>query len=110
MARAERALTGRQVRFLRGRGHGLKAIVQVGRNGVSERVLRQVEECLLAHELIKIKVLENCPLDKKACAEAIAPATGAAVAQIIGRTLLLYRPHPESPVLSLPPSPAGEGD
>ena len=97
------ALTGKQKRYLRAQGHRIKPVVHIGKQGLGATLLGQVEECLLAHELIKVKVLQGCPIDKGACAEAIAEATGARLAQNLGRTLLLYRPHPERPVLQLPP-------
>ena len=95
-------LTGKQTRFLRGKGHHLKPVVQIGKSGLGESLMAQIEECLLSHELIKVKILETCPDDRKVCASAIVQATGAVLAQNIGRTLLLYRPHPEEPVLNLP--------
>lgn len=94
-------LTGKQKRFLRGLGHKLKSVVQIGKHGVTDAVLAQVEANLLAHELIKIKVLEGGP-ERDACADAICQATGAVLAQGLGRTLLLYRPHPEQPQLKMP--------
>jgi len=94
-------LTGKQKRYLRGLGHKLKSVVQIGKQGVTDAVLAQVESNLLAHELIKVKVLEGGP-ERDACADAVCRATGAVVAQGLGRTLLLYRPHPEQPRLQLP--------
>ena len=104
------ALTGKQKRFLRGQGHHIKPVVKIGKQGMPAALLAQVEECLLAHELIKVKVLESCPVAKDDCAQEIAKATGARLAQAVGRTLLLYRPHPEAPMLQLPPGtgPAAE--
>ncbi len=95
-------LTGKQLRFLRARGHGLRPTVLIGKGGVGEAVLRQIEAELLARELVKVKLLPACPEDKEACAAAITGATGAVLAQRVGRTLLMYRPHPEEPVLRLP--------
>ena len=94
-------LTGKQKRFLRGLGHNLKSVVQIGKHGVTDAVLAQVEANLLAHELIKIRVLEGGP-ERDDCAAAVCGATGAVKAQGLGRTLLLYRPHPERPQLELP--------
>lgn len=95
-------LSGKQRRFLRGRGHALKASVHIGKGGIGAAVLRQIEEGLEAHELIKVKILQGCPLAKDACAQAIGEATGAALAQTVGGTLLFYRPHPEKPALAPP--------
>ena len=95
-------LTGKQARFLRALGHGLKPVVQIGKNGLGATVEGQVQECLLAHELIKIKVMENSPQGRDEVALALAQACGASVAQKVGRTILLFRPHPEDPWLQLP--------
>ena len=97
-------LTGKQKRFLRGRGHHIKPLVHIGKQGMASALMGQVEECLLAHELVKVKVLESCPMARDECAQVISQATGALLAQQIGRTLLIYRPHPEEPVLQLPSS------
>ncbi|MBI4082728.1 MAG: ribosome assembly RNA-binding protein YhbY [Candidatus Lambdaproteobacteria bacterium] len=96
------ALTGKQKRTLRGLGHGLRPAVQIGKQGLAPALLAEIDAQLLQHELIKVKVLETCPLDRLACAAALADATGGTVAQQLGRTVLLYRAHPERPVLALP--------
>ncbi len=96
-------LTGKQKRHLRALGHGLRPLVHVGKQGVAPTVVAQTRECLDAHELVKVKVLESCPLEREECAAALAQATGAAVAQTLGRTVLLYLAHPENPRIELPP-------
>lgn len=105
-------LTGKQKRFLRARGHALKPLLHIGKHGLAEQVIQQVQVCLEAHELVKIKLLESCPLERDECAGALALATGAAVAQTLGRTVLLYRARAENPSLELPPGRArpGAGD
>ena len=95
-------LTGKQKRTLRAKGHHLKPTVNVGKQGLTPPMLVQVEDQLLAHELGKVKVLKSCPTEMAALTGAIVQATGAAVAQSIGRTVLLYRPHPEAPVIVFP--------
>ena len=97
-------LTGKQKRFLRGLGHGLKPAVMVGKQGIGATLLRHLEESFEAHELIKVKVLQTAPHGPSESGEEIVAATGAVVAQALGRTLLLYRPHPEHPDLQLPAS------
>lgn len=94
-------LTGKQKRYLRGLGHGLKPVILIGKNELEEGLLKETEAALASHELIKVKVLENCLLDRHEAAEGLAEATGADVAQVLGRTFLLYRAA-EKPVISLP--------
>jgi len=88
--------SGKLRKALRAAGHHLAPVVQVGKEGVTGAVLRQVGQALLDHELIKVKVGTESPSDRFEAAERLG-ATGASVAQILGRTILLYRKHPERP-------------
>ncbi len=82
---------------LRAAGHHLSPVVQVGKEGVSEAVLHQLDAQLAAHELVKVKVGTESPEDRFEAAERLGSAAGAAVAQILGRTVLVYRRHPDKP-------------
>jgi RNA-binding protein len=84
-------LTGKQVRFLRGLGHHLQPVVMIGKEALSDAVLASLEEALATHELIKVKLQEGCPLDRREAATILAEKTGSAVAQVLGKTILLYR-------------------
>ena len=94
-------LTGKQARFLRGIGHHLKPVVMIGKEEVNAAVIAATEEALGTHELIKIKLQEGCLGGRKEVAEQLAKATDAAVAQILGKMILLYRPGKE-PKITLP--------
>jgi len=94
-------LTGKQKRFLRALGHSLKPVIQVGKSDVSEALVRETAEALASHELIKVKVLESCMTDRHSVAEELCAACEAELAQVLGRTLLLYKPAKE-PRLELP--------
>ena len=96
-------LTGKQRRHLRRLGHGLKPVVLVGKAGSSETVAQAVDVALTDHELIKIKVLDLSPAPTREVAAHLASTTGAALAQVLGRTALLYRAHPKEPQIQLPP-------
>ncbi len=82
---------------LRAAGHHLAPVVQVGKEGVSEAVLRQLDAQLAAHELVKVKIGTESPEDRFEAAERLGEAAGAQVAQVLGRTVLVYRKHPEKP-------------
>jgi len=85
-------------RALRAAGHHLSPIVQVGKEGISEAVLRQLDRALADHELVKVKVGTESPEDRFEAAEALAASgPGTQVAQILGRTVLVYRRHPKKP-------------
>lgn len=83
-------------RKLRAAGHHLAPVVQVGKEGATEAVARQLEQALRDHELVKVKVGTESPEDRFEAAERLAEAARAQLAQILGRTLLLYK-RAESP-------------
>lgn len=85
-------------RRLRAAGHHLAPVVQVGKEGVTEAVLRQLDRALTDHELVKVKVGTESPDDRFGSSEALRDGVaGAAVVQVLGRTVLLYRRHPKKP-------------
>jgi RNA-binding protein len=93
-------LTGKQRRHLRALGHHLNAVVQVGHEGVSDAVVRHANEALDQHELIKVRVSDDH--DRHQAGELLAQKCGAHLAQVLGRTLLLYRRRKEKPEIELP--------
>ena len=94
-------LTGKQKRFLRRLGHGLKPVVRVGKNEFNDALAEETGNALATHELIKVKLLESCLMDRHEVAEKLAKAADAEVAQVLGRTILLYR-QGETPKIELP--------
>lgn len=81
-------------KYLRGLAHHQKPLVQIGKGGLSEEVVSQIEQSLLDHELIKIK-FSDFKEEKKALTAAIAEKTGSETVGMIGNVAILYRPHPE---------------
>jgi RNA-binding protein len=96
------ALTGKQRRHLRALGQRLTATLHVGHDGVTDAVVRHAVAQLEAHELIKVRVSENAPGDRHDVAEALAARTHAHLAQVLGRTALLYRERANEPTVVLP--------
>jgi len=95
-------LTGKQRRHLRALGHKLTVIVQVGKGGIDEGLVKAIDQALADHELVKIKVGESASLDRHEAAEEIAQQTKSEVAQVLGNTVLLYRADPDEPRITLP--------
>jgi RNA-binding protein len=95
-------LTGRQARHLRALGHHVEPVVQIGKQGLTDSVTTAVDNALERHELVKVRVGTECPDDRKDLAARLAPPTRSAVAQVLGRTILLYRRHPKTPKIVLP--------
>jgi len=89
--------SGKLRRALRGHGHHLSPIVQIGKAGVSAGVLKQVEQALADHELVKLRVDADSPEDRFTVADALADLPGANVVQILGRAILVYKRHPHHP-------------
>jgi len=96
------SLTGKQRRYLRGLGHALEPIVHLGKGGLDDGVVGAVKDALQQHELIKVRVGTEAPEDRHEAADALAEQTDSAVAQVLGRTILLYRRRPKKPKIVLP--------
>ena len=93
---------GSGIRYLRGLGHHLDAVVQIGKEGITDALIAATNDALRTHELIKVKVGTECPVDRKEAGPELAAKTGATLAQVLGRTLLLYKRHPSKPKIELP--------
>ncbi|HEX8274496.1 MAG TPA: ribosome assembly RNA-binding protein YhbY [Longimicrobiaceae bacterium] len=96
-------LTPKQRAHLRSLAHHLKPIHHVGKEGVTDAAVQAVEDAFNTRELLKVKVQEAAPLDvRQAGAELAGRVQGAHLVQTIGRTAVLYRPHPDKPEIRLP--------
>ena len=89
-------LTSKQRAQLRGMANTLDSIFHIGKGGVNEQLIRQVDETLEKRELIKLTTLENCFQSAKEAAEIIAKGTNSEVVQVIGRKFVLYRESKEN--------------
>jgi RNA-binding protein len=101
-ARATRTLTKADLQHLKRLAHDLSPVVHIGKEGVTETLVSAVAIQLGAHELIKLRVLTEAPEDRHATATAVAAAAGATLVQVLGRTLVLFRPNPRTPKVELP--------
>ncbi|MFG0316048.1 MAG: YhbY family RNA-binding protein [Planctomycetota bacterium JB042] len=93
-------LTGAQRRWLRSRAQTMKPTVRLGGEGVTETARAEVLAALDRTELLKVRL--HAGRDRKADAAMLAEATGSALAGLVGRVALLYRPSPAGPLLELP--------
>ncbi|MGY3765314.1 ribosome assembly RNA-binding protein YhbY [Vagococcus vulneris] len=85
-------LRGKQKRYLRSQAHHLDPIVQIGKGGISETLLEQVDDVLERRELIKVSLLQNTDEDTEDVAEIFESTLNCQVVQVIGRVLVVYRP------------------
>jgi RNA-binding protein len=97
-----RVLNGKQRRFLRGLGHHLDPVVQVGKDGLSEGLVAALDVALEQHELIKVKLGESAGADRRALGAALAESAGGELVQVLGRTVLVYRRRAVDPQIALP--------
>ena len=85
-------LTSKQRAQLRGLANSIDTILQVGKDGIGENLIKQANDALEARELIKGRVLDNnIEYDARAAAEELAVATRSEVVQVIGSKFVLYR-------------------
>lgn len=94
-------LNSKQRARLRAMANPIDTILQIGKGGINENTVKQVDDALTARELIKIRVLENSLYSAKEAAVEIAGETGCEVVQILGTRITLYRKNPEKPVIQL---------
>lgn len=84
-------LTSKQRAQLRSMASTMDTIMQIGKSGITDTLVRTVSDALEARELIKMRVLENCELGVRGAAEELAARTGAEVVSVIGTKCILYR-------------------
>ncbi len=87
-------ITSLQRRELRARAHGLNPVVSIAENGLTEAVLKEIDVCLKAHELIKIRVYGDSRENRIAYYEQVCNELSAAPVQHIGKLLVIFRPAP----------------
>lgn len=95
-------ISGKQRAYLRGLANTMDPIFQIGKNGIEEAFLRQLQEALEARELIKIKVLENSGLSAREASDEICTQIGCEGIQAIGSKIVLYKKSEKKPKIELP--------
>lgn len=103
-------LSGAARRELRRLAHSLRPAVQVGEAGLSESVLRAVDEALERHELIKLQIAHERDA-RRALADEVARSTGSELAGLVGRVAILYRParDPQRRRIAVAGAPPADG-
>ncbi|MER2088606.1 MAG: ribosome assembly RNA-binding protein YhbY [Sporosarcina sp.] len=95
-------LTNKQRSFLRSESNHLQPLVHIGKSGLTESVIKQIEEALEAKELIKVTILQNCDQDKNEIAAKLEEQAGIEVVQVIGKIIVLYKESVEKKRIELP--------
>ena len=95
------ALTSKQRAQLRAIANGIDTIVHIGKDGITENLIKQANDALLAREIIKCAIQQNCPLTAKEALNELCAELGAEPIQCIGRRFVMYRPSKENPRIVL---------
>lgn len=95
-------LSSKQRAYLRGLGQSCPAIMQIGKSGITENLLKTVSDALEARELVKLSVLDNCGEDPRAVLDALCEALGADGVSCVGKKIVLYRESQEKKTIILP--------
>lgn len=95
-------MTSKQRAYLRGLANNIDAIFQVGKGGISDVLLQQLDNAIEARELVKITVLETAPGNAKELAEEIALGTNSVVVQTVGNKITLFRQKKKNSKIELP--------
>jgi len=91
-------LTGKQRSYLKALANSVDTIMQIGKGGITDSVLKQIDDALNARELIKVSVLKNSMLDAKSVTNEVAESLGAEYVQSIGSKFVLYRESREKKI------------
>ncbi|MFI5359650.1 MAG: ribosome assembly RNA-binding protein YhbY [Halanaerobiales bacterium] len=95
-------LSGKQRSYLRAQANKLNPIIHVGKGGIDQALIDQMEEALTAHELVKGKVLKNSLEEVRDVAVKLAESCNAEIVQVIGNIFILYRRNKEKPIYTIP--------
>ena len=93
-------------RALRARAHPLHPVVSIGQHGLTPAVLHEIDVALLAHELIKVRVINDDRDARTALLTDICTALGCAPVQQIGKLLVVWRARPATDEPAPPKRPA----
>ena len=95
-------MNSKQRAFLRSIANNITSIFQIGKNGISDNLIKQVDDALEARELIKLNVLETSPEDINDIANLLAEKTNSTIVQIMGNKITLYRARKKNSKIILP--------
>ena len=97
-------LTSKQRAYLRGLAAAEDTIVIIGKGGITENIIIQMNDALKARELVKGRVLENSLLTAREAADALSETCRAEIVQVIGSKFVLYKRNEQKPKIELPKS------
>lgn len=94
-------ITSKQRAKLRSMANTLNPIFQIGKSGITENTIIEIDNALRTHELIKVSILETCDITAREASDELCSAVCAEPVQCIGRKFVLYRPDPDNPKIEI---------
>lgn len=95
-------MTSKQRAYLRGQANTIDAIFQVGKGGITDVLLKQLDDAIESRELIKVTVLETAPGSSRELAEELAQGSNSVVVQTVGNKITLFRQKKKNSKFDLP--------
>lgn len=95
-------MTSKQRAYLRSLANSIDAIFQIGKNGINDNLIKQLNDALEVRELIKITVLETAPASAKDLSFEISKRTNSITIQVIGNKITLFRQKGKDSKINLP--------
>ena len=86
-------LTSKQRAYLRGIANGIDTILIIGKDGITDNVIKQANDALDAREIIKCRVLENSMLTAREACDELSRLTRSEQVQVIGTKFVIFRQH-----------------
>ena len=94
-------ITTKQRAKLTSYAHKLDCILQIGKNGITPTVLKQVNDALAAREMIKGRVLDNSMLTAREAAQTLQEAADCDIVQVMGSKFILYKAKKKDPIYEI---------
>lgn len=94
-------LTSKRRAYLRKKAHDLDSIVRIGKDGVTKNLIQSILEAIESRELLKVKILQNCELEKEEILDELSKCDEFQIVGIVGRVIILFKENKEKPVVSL---------
>lgn len=95
-------MTSKERAYLRSQANTIDAIFQIGKSGITDVLLKQLDDAIEARELIKVTILDSAPASAKELAEELATGSNSVVVQTIGNKVTLFRQKKENSKYTLP--------
>lgn len=95
-------LTSKQRSYLKGLANNTEVITHIGKEGITDAFLKQLDDALEAREIVKVNIQKNSALDTKEAANEVAKLARAEFVQAIGRKFVVYRKSKDNPKIELP--------